>query len=237
MFHSFLLLNLYFSVPKDVRLNSAHYLIMKTSNRKELKNIAINHSADIDFKDFMKLYRECTREPFNFLTTDITLPANNLENFFLIFIKMTSTDKLKIPDFKIKWNQAQYDLSGESVKISALSSKDLLEKYEYFTGEDLWYRPSALAKTKFEYSPSGAVLNNNTKKKTNTNKVNSKEKQEKYLVYNSHHSFTKFKNIDEFKELSLDSVYKKLNDFFKKLISLKMLIHKQMKIKSWSQRL
>ena len=176
---------------------------MKTSNRKELKNIAINHSADIDFKDFMKLYRECTREPFNFLTTDITLPANNLENFFLIFIKMTSTDKLKIPDFKIKWNQAQYDLSGESVKISALSSKDLLEKYEYFTGEDLWYRPSALAKTKFEYSPSGAVLNNNTKKKTNTNKVNSKEKQEKYLVYNSHHSFTKFKNIMNLKNYHL----------------------------------
>ena len=113
-----------------------------------------------------------------------------------------------------------------------MSSKDLLEKYEHFTGEDLWYRPSALAKTKFEYSPLGAVLNNNTKKKTNTNKVNSKEKQEKYLVYNSHHSFTKFKNIDEFKELSLDSVYKKLNDFFKKLISLKLLIHKQMKIKS-----
>ena len=98
-----------------------------------------------------------------------------------------------------------------------MSSKDLLEKYEYFTGEDSWYRASALARTKFEYSPSGAVLANNTKKKTNTNKVNSKEKQEKYLVYNSHHSFTKFKNIDEFKELSLDSVYKNLNDFFKKI--------------------
>ena len=50
----------YFSVPKDVRLNSAHYLIMKINNRKELQNIAINHSADIDYKDFMKIYRECT---------------------------------------------------------------------------------------------------------------------------------------------------------------------------------
>ena len=38
----------YFSVPKDVRLNSTHYLIMKINNRKELQNIAINHSADID---------------------------------------------------------------------------------------------------------------------------------------------------------------------------------------------
>ena len=44
----------YFSVPKDVRLNSTHYLIMKINNRKELKNIAINHSADIDYQDFLK---------------------------------------------------------------------------------------------------------------------------------------------------------------------------------------
>ena len=54
-----------FSVPKDVRLNSTHYLIMDTNNGKELQNIAINHSADIDYGDFMKIYRECTREPFN----------------------------------------------------------------------------------------------------------------------------------------------------------------------------
>ena len=40
----------YFTVPKDVRLNSTHYLIMKINNRKELQNIAINHSADIDYK-------------------------------------------------------------------------------------------------------------------------------------------------------------------------------------------
>ena len=45
----------YFSVPKDVRLNSTHYLIMKINNRKELQNIAVNHSADIDYKDFMKI--------------------------------------------------------------------------------------------------------------------------------------------------------------------------------------
>ena len=48
----------YFTVPKDVRLNSTHCLIMKISNRKELQNIAINHSADIDYKDFIKIYRE-----------------------------------------------------------------------------------------------------------------------------------------------------------------------------------
>ena len=37
----------------------------------------INHSADIDYKDFMKMYRECTKEPFSFLTLDTTLPSNN----------------------------------------------------------------------------------------------------------------------------------------------------------------
>ena len=67
----------YFSVPKDVRLNSTHYLIMKINNKRELQNIVINHSADIDYKDFMKIYRECTKEPFNFLTIDTTLPACN----------------------------------------------------------------------------------------------------------------------------------------------------------------
>ena len=66
----------YFSVPKDVRLNSTHYLIMKINNKRELQNIAINHSADIDYKDFMKIYRECTKKPFRFLTID-TLPASN----------------------------------------------------------------------------------------------------------------------------------------------------------------
>ena len=67
----------YFSVPKDVRLNSTHYLIMKINNKRELQNIAINHSADIDYQDFMKIYRECTKEPYNFLTIDTTLPASD----------------------------------------------------------------------------------------------------------------------------------------------------------------
>ena len=125
---------------------------------------------------------------------------------------MTISDELKILDDKIKANQAQYGLGREAAKISALSSKDLLEKYEYLTGEDLGHRPSVPEKTKFEYSPLGAVLADNVKKKTNTNKANIKKKQDKNFIYNSQHSFTKFKDIDEFKELSLDSMYKKLND-------------------------
>ena len=83
---------------------------------------------------------------------------------------MTLTDELKILEDKIKANQAQCDLDREEAKISALSSKDLLEKYKYLTGEDLGHKPSVLEKTKFEYSSLGAVLANNVKKKTNTNK-------------------------------------------------------------------
>ena len=76
----------YFSVPKDVRLNSTHYLIMKINNKRELQNIAINHSANIDYQDFMKIYRKCTKEPYIFLTIDTTLPASDPlrfgKNFF-----------------------------------------------------------------------------------------------------------------------------------------------------------
>ena len=71
----------YFSVPKDVRLNSAHYLTMKINNKRELQNIAINHPADIYYKDFIKMYRECTKEPYNFLTIDTTLLSTNTLRF------------------------------------------------------------------------------------------------------------------------------------------------------------
>ena len=71
----------YFSVPKDVRLNSTHYLIMKINNRKELQNIAFNHSADIDYQDFMKICKECTKEPFSFLTIGTMLPASDSLRF------------------------------------------------------------------------------------------------------------------------------------------------------------
>ena len=47
----------YFKVPKDVRLNSTHFFIMKIPNKRELQQIALNHSSDIDFKDFMNIYK------------------------------------------------------------------------------------------------------------------------------------------------------------------------------------
>ena len=64
----------YLSVPKNDRLNSTHYLIMKINKkRRELQNVVINHSADIDYKDFVKIYRKCTKELYSFLTIDTIL--------------------------------------------------------------------------------------------------------------------------------------------------------------------
>ena len=67
----------YFSVPKGVRLNSTHYLTMKIHNERELQNIAADHSADIDYKDFLKIYVKSASEPYSFLTIDTTLPTDN----------------------------------------------------------------------------------------------------------------------------------------------------------------
>ena len=71
---------------------------------------------------------------------------------------MTVTDQSKIIDYKIKANQAQYDLDRLIAKISALSSGEL-RKYEYLTGEDLSYRSSVLEQTKFDYSALGKIFN------------------------------------------------------------------------------
>ena len=86
MFHLFLSLSLYFSVTKDVRLNSTHYLIMKINKERELQNIAINHSADIDYNNFMMIYRECTKRLYSFLTVYTTLPASDSARFRKIFL-------------------------------------------------------------------------------------------------------------------------------------------------------
>ena len=67
----------YFQVPRDVRLNSTHLFIMKISNKRELQQIALNHSSDTDFKDFLKIYKKSTAEPYSFLVNDTTLPSEN----------------------------------------------------------------------------------------------------------------------------------------------------------------
>ena len=71
----------YFKVPKDVRLNSTHLFIMKIPNKRELQQTALNHSSDIDFKDFMNIYKKFTAEPYYFLVDDTALPSDDLLRF------------------------------------------------------------------------------------------------------------------------------------------------------------
>ena len=67
----------YFKVPKDVRLNSTHFFIMKIPNKRELQQISLNRSQDIDFKDFMKIFKNYTKEPYSSLVNDTTLPSDD----------------------------------------------------------------------------------------------------------------------------------------------------------------
>ena len=50
---------------------------MKFPNKRELQQIALNHSSDIDFKYFIKIYKKCTAEPYSFLVNDTTLPPDD----------------------------------------------------------------------------------------------------------------------------------------------------------------
>ena len=67
----------YFKVPKDLRLNSTHFFILKIPNKRDLRQIALNHSFDIDFKAFMKIFKKCTAKPYSFLVSDTTLPSED----------------------------------------------------------------------------------------------------------------------------------------------------------------
>ena len=67
----------YFKVPKDVRLNSTHFLIMKIPNKREFQQIALNNPSDIDFKDFKKIYKKHTAEKYSFLVNDTVSPSDN----------------------------------------------------------------------------------------------------------------------------------------------------------------
>ena len=71
------ILQSYFKTFKDIRLNTTHIVIMKISDKRKLQKIALNHSSDIDFNNFMKIYKKCTAEPYSFLVNDSTLPSDD----------------------------------------------------------------------------------------------------------------------------------------------------------------
>ena len=68
-------------MAKTIRLNATYSFSMKIFNKTELEQITSNRSSDIDFKDFMKLYKDYTREPYSFLVNDATLSSDNSLRF------------------------------------------------------------------------------------------------------------------------------------------------------------
>ena len=81
----------YLKVPKDFRLNTTYFLISKIPNKREIKQITINHLLDISTKNFENIYRICTAEPYSLFVDDTTLASNNhlrfRKNLFNIYDK------------------------------------------------------------------------------------------------------------------------------------------------------
>ena len=71
----------YFAFPKNIRLISNNYFVMKISNKIDFQQIAFNQSSDIDFQNFMNLYKKSIAEPYSLLVTDTTLPSDNFSHF------------------------------------------------------------------------------------------------------------------------------------------------------------
>ena len=119
--------------PKDVRLNSTHFFIAKIPNKRELQQIALNHSSDISNKDFINIYRECTVKPYSFLVNDTTLASDNPLRSYRIFL---TYNKIITINDQIRDEKLLYDINREAAKISALTSGKI-HKFEYLTGEDI----------------------------------------------------------------------------------------------------
>ena len=81
----------YFRTPKDARLHSTDYVIMKIQSRKELQNIAQENSGDIDFKDFLKTYKYYTSEPYSCMIIDTTVPSANPMRFRKNFYEISTS--------------------------------------------------------------------------------------------------------------------------------------------------
>ena len=71
----------YFAIPKNIRLNSTQYFVMKIPSKRKLQQVVFNHSSDVDFQNFMNLYKKCTSKPFSFLVIDTTLASDNSSSF------------------------------------------------------------------------------------------------------------------------------------------------------------
>ena len=159
----FLLQNLILLCQKNIRLNSTHYFVMKIPNKRELQQITINHSSDIDFRDFMNLYKKCTAKLHSFLVIHAILASDNPSRFREDILEGI-WKAVMITDDKIRNEKSQFDIN-RAAKISALLSGKI-DKYEYPTGEEVLpsNQRQTIAQAKFTYSPLGKAFEKQTKK-------------------------------------------------------------------------
>ena len=76
---------------QKIRLNLTHFFIMKIISKRKIQKLAFNNSADIDFEDFMNIYKKCNTKPYSLLVIDITLMHQIIFQQDL-FTKNTETD-------------------------------------------------------------------------------------------------------------------------------------------------
>ena len=117
----------HFAVPKHIKLNSTHYFIMKCRYKRELQQIAINHSSDIDFQDFMNLYRKSTEKPYSFLVIDTTLASDNPSRFRRSLLER----------IKLKTKNQNMILIEKQKKYWYYHLEKLINLNEYLTDEEI----------------------------------------------------------------------------------------------------
>ena len=206
----------YFSVPKDVRLNSTHYLIIKIINKKELQNIAIKKILIIKISwRFTESVQNNRILSWQLIKHCPQRTPWDLGNICFNLIKMTVADQIKILDKKTKKNEVQYDLYRKTAKLSAFFSNNL-DKYEYFTGEDLRYKPSVVEKARFDYSPLSEFPNKGLKEE---DEKEGPLKRLKNIENKSEESLKAIedqgkKQVDAIKNIKADSKSSKMIGFF-----------------------
>ena len=111
-----LIIQYHFTVPKDIRLNCMHDFIIKIPNKQDFQQIASHNSSDIDFWDFMNLYKKFTENPYSFLVIDNTLASDNPSGIRMNLIQIIKKLTMTIDD-KIRDEKLHCDINRETAKI------------------------------------------------------------------------------------------------------------------------
>ena len=136
---------------------------MKIPNKRETQHIAFNHSSDIDFQDFINVYKKCTEKPY-FYGYWYYSCRDNLLRFRKNLAERIQKLIMTI-DNKIRGEKLQYVINREVAKISVLSSGKF-DKYEYLTGEEILPSDQSriVEEAKFTYFSLGKTFEKEIKK-------------------------------------------------------------------------